>query len=290
MQLLLVGVSHRTAPIELRERLDFSARGVDRALAALAPYRRPSRSDDPVHLQPRGAVCVPCRWGGRRERWRPSSSSWPRPRASRSPIYSWRSTATRTRVWTRCAHLFQVASGLDSMVLGEPQILGQVKARVLYLLARGGGHDGPLLNKLIHSASPSASGSEGRPALRRRRLDRFAAVSSPEDLGELKRRPRAGRRRRQNGQAGGGAPAGAGRRRRDRRRRPNSSARKLAELRRRGRGLGRRRRSSRRTSWSRGRAAAQPSARRPTAGHVLEAGRGRSFSSTSRCRATWIPS
>ena len=36
MQLLLVGVSHRTAPIELRERLDFSARGVDRALTALA--------------------------------------------------------------------------------------------------------------------------------------------------------------------------------------------------------------------------------------------------------------
>ena len=35
MQLLLVGVSHRTAPVELRERLDFSARGVDRALASL---------------------------------------------------------------------------------------------------------------------------------------------------------------------------------------------------------------------------------------------------------------
>ena len=36
MQLLLVGVSHRTAPVELRERLDFSASGVDRALTALA--------------------------------------------------------------------------------------------------------------------------------------------------------------------------------------------------------------------------------------------------------------
>ena len=36
MQLLLVGVSHRTAPVELRERLDFSTRGVDRALTALA--------------------------------------------------------------------------------------------------------------------------------------------------------------------------------------------------------------------------------------------------------------
>src|SRR5918994_6282914 len=36
MHLLLVGVSHRTAPIEVRERLDFSARGVDRALTALS--------------------------------------------------------------------------------------------------------------------------------------------------------------------------------------------------------------------------------------------------------------
>ena len=36
MHLLLVGVSHRTAPIELRERLDFSARGVDRALTVLS--------------------------------------------------------------------------------------------------------------------------------------------------------------------------------------------------------------------------------------------------------------
>src|SRR5258706_5690508 len=36
MQVLLVGVSHRTTPVELRERLDFSTRGVDRALTALA--------------------------------------------------------------------------------------------------------------------------------------------------------------------------------------------------------------------------------------------------------------
>ena len=36
MQLLLVGISHRTAPVELRERVDFSARGVAEALRALA--------------------------------------------------------------------------------------------------------------------------------------------------------------------------------------------------------------------------------------------------------------
>ena len=36
MQLLLVGISYRTAPVELRERLDFQARGVADALRALA--------------------------------------------------------------------------------------------------------------------------------------------------------------------------------------------------------------------------------------------------------------
>ena len=36
MHLLLVGVSHRTAPVDLRERIDFSTRGVDAAVASLA--------------------------------------------------------------------------------------------------------------------------------------------------------------------------------------------------------------------------------------------------------------
>jgi glutamyl-tRNA reductase len=36
MQLLLVGISHRTAPVELRERIDFQARGVAEALRSLA--------------------------------------------------------------------------------------------------------------------------------------------------------------------------------------------------------------------------------------------------------------
>src|SRR5260221_13414061 len=36
MHLLLVGISHRTAPIELRERVDFQARGLEHALRTLA--------------------------------------------------------------------------------------------------------------------------------------------------------------------------------------------------------------------------------------------------------------
>ncbi|RUA03204.1 MAG: glutamyl-tRNA reductase [Deltaproteobacteria bacterium] len=47
-------------------------------------------------------------------------------------------------------HLFRVASSLDSMVVGEPQILGQIKEA--YLAATRQKTSGPLLNRLLHRA------------------------------------------------------------------------------------------------------------------------------------------
>jgi glutamyl-tRNA reductase len=44
-------------------------------------------------------------------------------------------------------HVFSVASGLDSMILGEPQILGQVKTA--YLAAREAGTTGPMIDHLL---------------------------------------------------------------------------------------------------------------------------------------------
>ena len=51
-------------------------------------------------------------------------------------------------------HTFSVASGLDSMVLGEVQILGQLKDA--YRIAQESGSTGPILNKLFQAAFSAA--------------------------------------------------------------------------------------------------------------------------------------
>src|SRR5829696_6795559 len=145
MQLLLVGVSHRTAPIELRERLDFSARGVDRALTALAGSDV-HREATIVSTCNRVELYVGC----------------DEPDAARAAIQQFLSEfhgipgeQLAPHLYSKTgqdavAHLYRVASGLDSLVMGEPQILGQVKDA--FGVASQMGCTGPLLNKLFHSA------------------------------------------------------------------------------------------------------------------------------------------
>jgi glutamyl-tRNA reductase len=145
VQLLLVGASHRTAPLELRERLDFGSRGLDRAVTALAS--RPSaREAVIVSTCNRAELYVACEDLAQTNEdlitFFSEFHELPRDQV-RGHVYA---QANHDAV----RHLFRVSSGLDSLVVGEPQILGQVKEA--FGVASTAHTAGPLLNKLFHWA------------------------------------------------------------------------------------------------------------------------------------------
>ena len=143
MHLFLLGVSHRTAPVELRERLDFSSRDLGTAVEALA--MRPSAVES--------VVLSTC---NRSEIYVASSD----PAQARAELVQFLSEyhgiapeAFTPHLFSyadadAAEHLFRVAAGLDSIVVGEPQILGQVKDAFEAAAERR--CTGPVLSKLFH--------------------------------------------------------------------------------------------------------------------------------------------
>ncbi|HVZ21656.1 MAG TPA: glutamyl-tRNA reductase [Vicinamibacterales bacterium] len=147
MHLLLVGISHKTAPVDVRERVDFQARGLELALRTLAA-RKPGGNGGEV------AVLSTC---NRAELYTACDDI----AAARSELVSFVSafhdldaSTVEPHVYDvtdldAARHLFRVAAGLDSLVVGEPQILGQVKEA--HSAARQAETAGPLLNRLFHA-------------------------------------------------------------------------------------------------------------------------------------------
>ncbi len=142
-QILVVGVNHRTAPVEVREQLAFPAKRVDGALQDLLTL--PS-VDEGVILSTcnRVEVVAVARDGhaGLAEiedflKSQPDVHLKP----TQDQLYHHaRKNAVR--------HVFRVASSLDSMVVGEPQILGQLKE--YYAIAQQSGTVGSILHRLFH--------------------------------------------------------------------------------------------------------------------------------------------
>ena len=143
MHLLLLGVSHKTAPVDVRERLDFSSRDLGAAVEALAT--RASTAESVVlSTCNRSEVYIasdnPAR--ARDEIIEFLSQYHSLPADSFTPhLFSLSDDAA-------AKHLFRVAAGLDSLVVGEPQILGQVKDA--FETASGRRCTGPMLTKLFH--------------------------------------------------------------------------------------------------------------------------------------------
>jgi glutamyl-tRNA reductase len=138
MSLYTLGLNHQTAPLAVREQVAFSPEALVHALRDL--LTRPKVKEAAIlstcnrtELYVHGAEPQPVvRWLEEFHRV---------PRDSLSPyIY----TLPRDKA---VAHAFRVASGLDSMVLGEPQILGQMKLAVRH--AESAGSLGFVLNRLF---------------------------------------------------------------------------------------------------------------------------------------------
>ena len=144
MRLFAVGVSHRTAPLDVRERVDFARAGFQPALSALAA-RNVTREIVVVSTCNRAEIYVAADGDAAAEAVVAFFSEYHQvpPDHLRQHLYVRRGAEV-------ARHLFRVTAGLDSLVVGEPQIMGQVKAA--YSAASEEHYTGTLLNRLFHTA------------------------------------------------------------------------------------------------------------------------------------------
>jgi len=141
----ILGINHRTAPVALREKVAFTE---ERLVAALRALRQERGVAEAVILSTCNRTEV--YWAGS---------------ASGAELTQWlerhhdNSLDLAASLYVHqeqqaVEHAFNVASGLDSMVLGEAQILGQLKDA--YRIAQETGSTGPHLNKLFQAAFSTA--------------------------------------------------------------------------------------------------------------------------------------
>lgn len=144
--LLLLGVNHKVAPASLRERLAFNAEGVIEAAKDLST-RLPEGAEVALLStcnRTELILCVgdPCEAGDTGRKFLNEISRLPG-EVMADVLYIYRgSEAAR--------HLLRVAAGLDSLVLGENEIQGQVRSAAK--LAQTAGTSGPVMNALFRSA------------------------------------------------------------------------------------------------------------------------------------------
>ena len=146
MEIVLVGLNHRSAPVEVRERVSFTneqarqaaeelrSRGILHETLVLSTCNRSEVYGVPPESTRESAVAL--------SSYLSSFHSVQLELLSPSLYHHYDRHAIR--------HLFRVASGLDSMMLGEAEILGQV--REAYRIAYEHGTTGPVLNRLFQGA------------------------------------------------------------------------------------------------------------------------------------------
>ena len=145
MNLIIVGLSHKTAPVEIREKLSFPSQTIGEPLNRLCTSYGINE----------GVIISTC---NRVEIFAVTQDIekglWQLKRFM-SDYHNIPMEGLDEHLYTYTSedaarHIFRVASGLDSMVLGEPQIFGQVKDAYGYALQHRTA--GVIINKLFHKA------------------------------------------------------------------------------------------------------------------------------------------
>jgi glutamyl-tRNA reductase len=150
VNILAIGLNHKTAPVEVRERLAFTGSRLRQALSALAECR--AGQDGTLR---EGVILSTCnrteiyalaedaaRGHDYMVRFLSEHQGLP-PAQFESPLYTYEDEAA-------AGHLFSVAAGIDSMLVGENEILGQV--REAYSLASATKAIGPVLARLFRKS------------------------------------------------------------------------------------------------------------------------------------------
>ena len=146
MEIVLIGLNHLTAPVEVRERVSFTP---DEAQRAAEQLRTGGVLSETLVL----STCNRSElYGVPPEASLNSAAAMERFFATFHRVEPAVLDGSTYRRHDREAvrHLFRVASGLDSMLLGEAEILGQV--REAYRIAADNGATGPVLNRMFQGA------------------------------------------------------------------------------------------------------------------------------------------
>jgi len=179
-ELLAIGVSHKTAPVEVRERLALpegrameflrDLRGTADVQEAIA-ISTCNRTElylvvgDPVEAESRLLSML-------------SSQAGIRPTELAPAIYSHRNCDA-------ARHLYRVTAGMDSMIVGEAEVQGQVKRAYDAALAKE--FAGPLTNHLFKAALKTGKRVRTETAISERRLSLpgIAVTLAQEQLGDI---------------------------------------------------------------------------------------------------------
>jgi len=146
MPIVVYGITHKTAPIAIRERVALGDKNLSQALSQLLET---GLVHEAVILSTCNRTEIYCEAQGCE-----ALASW------FEPFQAWAQTCEGPEA---VDYVMRVASGLDSMILGEPQILGQMKRA--YATAQQAGTVGKHLSRLFQTAFQAAKMVRSKTAI-----------------------------------------------------------------------------------------------------------------------------